>query len=203
MTRRQRGFTLIEVMVAVFVFGVLSAFSYATLNQISSTSFAVSEEMARLQTMQRALQTLEYDLAQINPRPIREALADEVSAALAADGRGEFLLEFTRGGWSNPLAMPRASLQRVAYFLDDDTLVRVQWPVLDRTLGTEPQEIALIDGIEELEFRFLPFNGDWSDTWPARGIASPATVRMRPRAVEVRITLDDYGEIRRVFEVTG
>ncbi len=201
---RQRGFTLIEIMVAMFISAIIFFFSLVTLTQTKQTAVSVSEQMGRLQAVQRTLQTLQRDLSQISPRPVREALADTPSPVLRADLRGEYLIELTRGGWSNPLNMPRPGLMRVAYSLIDGELVRLQWPVLDPTLGTEPQTLILLDGVTGIQFSFLPFGGAWTDSWPNNtGNISERSLRLRPRAVEVIIELEDYGELRRLIEVIG
>lgn len=199
-----RGFTLIEVMVAVFVFGVLAATAYSTLNATLQSVSSVSEEMARLQQLQRSVQTLQLDFAQLNPRPIREELSTNSTPALIADLRRDYIVELTRSGWANPLNLPRAGLQRVAYRLEENQLIRAQWPVLDRTLGTEPREVILLEDVEEFDIRFLPATGDWRDTWPPNSNEpGPADLKLRPRAVEITMRLSDYGEIRRLIEVIG
>ena len=160
--------------------------------------------MGRLQQIQRTMQMLQRDFSQLTPRPVREELAEQASPVLEASGRGEYLVELTRGGWANPLNMPRPGLMRVAYSLIDEELVRLQWPVLDRTLGTDPQSLLLLDGVTGIQIRYLPTGGDWVDVWPNNtGEVSPQAARRRPRAVEIIIETDDYGEMRRLIEVTG
>jgi type II secretion system protein J len=60
---------------------------------------------------------------------------------------------------------------------------------------------ALLDGIESLEFRFMLDNGEWSAEWPPLAQAGPSGLRMRPRAVEILLTLNDDGEISRLIEI--
>lgn len=202
--RTSRGFTLIEVMVAVFIFGVLAASAYTTLNATVGSVESVSLEMARLQQLQRTVQTLQLDFAQLSPRPVREELGNEANAALIADRGRDYIVEMTRGGWSNPLNLPRPGLQRAAYRLEEDRLIRAQWPVLDRTLDSIPREVVLIDQVETFEIRFLPASGTWVDNWPGDpSNKDPAVLRSRPRAVEIVLTFEDFGEIRRLIEVTG
>ena len=67
----QRAFTLIEVMVALAVFGVMSALAYATLGTTLTNADILAERMDRLQSVQRAVRFLTSDLLQAAPRPIR------------------------------------------------------------------------------------------------------------------------------------
>jgi general secretion pathway protein J len=50
---RTRGFTLIEVLVALAIFGVMSALAYMTLGQTLNNSDMLNERMDRLQAIQR------------------------------------------------------------------------------------------------------------------------------------------------------
>jgi general secretion pathway protein J len=74
---------------------------------------------------------------------------------LLADARNRYPVEFTRGGWSNPLGQPRAGVQRVAYELDDGRLLRVHWFVPDHTLSEQPVEREILTGVREFRLRFL------------------------------------------------
>jgi len=92
-------------------------------------------------------------------------------------------------------------LQRSAYRIEDDELIRYHWRVLDRTINNEPIETVLLDGVESIEFRYLTTDGEGSEQWPPANVAGPTGFRLRPRAVEVVLTLFNEGEIRRLVEV--
>lgn len=195
------GFTLIEVLVSLAVFAILAALAYGTLNQTLSASEALSERMDRLQAVQRTMSVLSEDLIQLAPRPVRDELGDQYDAALQTSFDSGFALELTRGGWRNPLAMPRGTLQRAAYRIEEDQLVRYHWNVLDRTLSNELIGVTLLEGVESVIFRFMRDNGEWTDQWPPQGLPGPAGVRQRPRAVEIILTLQPEGTLTRLIEV--
>ena len=201
--RGQRGFTLIEVVVSLAIFSMLAALSYATFNRIVEGTGQVTQQMTRLQQVQRTVQLLTNDLAQLAPRPIRDELGGGDRPALLADARNEYLVEFTRNGLVNPLGLQRSTQQRVAYRVEDDRLLRLYWPVLDRTLATEPLEAELIDNIETLQIRYFLPPDQWSEEWPAGGATAGSAGYSRPRAVEFVLTLRDWGEIRRLIEVAN
>lgn len=195
------GFTLIEVLVALAVFGVLSLLAYMTLGSTLSNSDLLTERMDRLQAIQRTMRFLSSDLIQAAPRPVRLELGDSYSPALQTSLSSEFALELTHGGWGNPAGLPRGTLQRAAYRIEDDELVRYHWNVLDRTFSNEPIAIVLLDNVESLVFRYLQSDGEWTEVWPPLSAQGPAAGRIRPRAVEILLALLDEGEIRRIVEV--
>jgi len=199
--RAQKAFTLIEVLVAFAIFGILAAFAYGALSQTLLSAEMLGERMDRLQAIQKSVRYLSQDFLQLAPRPVRQELGDSFNPALQTDFGSEFALELTHGGWSNPVALPRGTLQRTAYRLEDDELVRYYWTVLDRTLSNEAIAVTILDGVESLLFRYLLDSGDWIEQWPPPTLPGPLGLRQRPRAVEIVLTLQDEGEIRRIIEI--
>lgn len=200
-TQRQSAFTLIEVLVAMAVFGIMSMLAYLTLGQTLSNADLLTDRMERLQAVQRSIRYLSSDLMQTSPRPVRLELGDNFSPALQSTLGSDFALELTHGGWGNPAGLPRGTQQRTAYRLEDDELVRYHWTTLDRTFGNEPVATILLDEVESLLFRYLDTAGEWSNTWPPQAAQGSNSLRSRPRAVEILLTLSDEGEITRVVEV--
>jgi len=202
MMRRSRcGFTLIEVLVALAVFGLMSMLAYATLGSTLSNADYLTNRMDRLQSIQRAMRYLATDLSQSAPRPIRSELGESFEPALETSLGSEFVIELTRSGWGNPAGLPRGTLQRVAYRLEEDKLVRYYWTVLDRTYANEPLAIVLLDDVQSLFFRYYQANGEASEIWPPLGAQGSAALRSRPRAVEIVLSLTDEGEITRLLEI--
>lgn len=201
MTRRRHGFTLIEVLVALAVFGVMSLLAYATLGSTLSNADYLTDRMERLQSIQRTMRYLSSDLMQASPRPVRSDVGDSYVPALYSTLSSDFGLEVTHGGWGNPAGLPRSTQQRVAYRIEDDELLRYHWFVLDRTYGNEPIVTVLLDDVESLYFRFYDASGESSEVWPPQQQAGGVGMRSRPRAVEIVLSLRDQGEITRLLEI--
>jgi general secretion pathway protein J len=188
-------------MVAVAIFGVMSMLAYTALGSTLSSAEYLGNRMDRLQAVQRTIRYLSTDLFQTAPRPVRTELGDSFAPALRTSLSSEFALELTRGGWGNPAGRPRSTMQRVAYRIEEDELVRYHWNVLDRTFANEPVVTVLLDDVEGLYFRFFDVNGEPSEVWPPQSQSGGAGLRLRPRAVEIVLTLVDQGEIRRLLEI--
>ena len=203
MIRRQHSaFTLIEVLVALAIFGIMTIVAYSIMGQTLTGSEMLGERMERLKSIQRTIRLLDSDLMQAAPRPVRDILGDGYQPAVRTSLSSEFALEVTHGGWSNPAGLPRGTLQRSAYRVEENELVRYHWRVLDATANNEPIETLLLDDVESIVFRYLMNNGEVSEQWPPGNAAGPSGFRMRPRAVEIVLTLVDEGEIRRIIEIS-
>jgi len=195
------GFTLIEVLVALAVFGVMSALAYMTLGQTLNNSQMLNERMDRLQSIQRTMNYLSSELLQAAPRSIRADLG-EFEPALRSSFAADFSLQLTHGGWPNSAGVPRSTQQRTAYRIEDDELIRYHWNVLDRTVNNIPVATVLLDEIESLTFRFLQSDGEWSDQWPPVSVQAASNSTSLPRAVEITLTLAGEGELTRMVEVS-
>ena len=191
----QTGFTLIELLVALLVFAVMSVLAYGGLRSVLDASASAGAHVDRLAGLQRTFTLLGRDVEQLAARDVRDEYGDRQPALRVG---GELLVELTRAGWRNPAGQTRPTLQRVAYRLEDRTLYRLHWGVLDRALDSKANEAALLDDVQDVTLRFLDQALAWHEEWPPLG-AQGAQLR----AVEVVIELEDWGKLRRLFQVAG
>lgn len=198
-----RGFTLLELLIAITIFSIIATFAYAGLKVVLDTKQQTEQHLERLSKMQLGLHLLQQDIEQAVDRPIRDAYGD-TQPALQGGGLSEWLLELTRGGYANPMQLSRSQLQRVAYQLEDQTLYRVTWPVLDRAQDTEPHRQKLFDGVENLGLSFFDPAMERQDAWPPSvQSGSEEASSSLPRGIEVVIETRSMGTVRRVFRTPG
>jgi general secretion pathway protein J len=198
-----RGFTLLEVLVAVAIFAVVGMLAMTGYNQLVRQSEIVEDSAMRTRAIQSTVQRMVEDFSMLEPRPVREPLGETVEPALRADGRTENLADLTRSGWTNPAGVSRSTLQRVTYRLENNELRRSYWSALDRTLAAEPSTAVMLDAVRAVAFRFLDQNGTWHDQWPPLGYSGADAPRLRPIAVEITLDLEDWGKLVRLVEVAG
>jgi general secretion pathway protein J len=201
--KRARGFTLIELLVAMAILAIVGIMALGGLNQVIKQRGIARERTERWDKIQLAMRLITKDLSQIQPRPTRDATGSDFQPAVLAGPDAEYALELSRGGWSNPAGFARGTVLRVAYQWQDDKLLRIYWPVMDRTLSTPPIRQELLDGVEKVEVRFLGDSGQWQMDWPPLGVNGPASDVLRPRAIEFSIELKDFGRITRLVETGG
>jgi general secretion pathway protein J len=198
--KRARGFTLIELLVAMAIVAIIGIMALGGLNQVIKQQGIARERTERWQHVQLAMRLISQDLAQIHPRPTRDELGGSYRPSVLADPNAQYALELSRGGWSNPAGFARGTVLRVAYDWQDDKLYRVYWPVMDRTLATAPIRLQLLDGVEDVQVRFLDAAGQWQLQWPPLGVSGAQREVLRPRAIEFTVELKDYGRIWRLVE---
>jgi general secretion pathway protein J len=201
---RARGFTLIELLVAIFITAIVFAMGYGAINQAVNNRQALEDRQERLLAVQTAMRVIAQDINQLAPRAIRNASGNSMDPVLESSTNAQPFVQLTRGGWANPAGVQRPTVQRVAYFFENNTLRREYWPVADPLLSTERRRRELLTGVKSVTFRYMDVNRQWRDVWPPQSaIANNANInlRVRPIAVEVTLDLEDWGKVTRILEV--
>lgn len=200
--KKIKGFTLIEVMVAMFLLAIIGAAGFTMLQQITNARTRIETQSDRLSELQRTFYWLTEDITQIIDRPVRSSV-DSILPAFQYNIQGASLIDFTRSGWANPagdILPPRSSLQRVSYMLEDDRLLRSYWYHLDSLEESPTKRRQLLTGVEELTVRFMGPDGTWQNEWPPINVEEDPGL---PRALEFTFLLDDLGSVVRVFGLPG
>lgn len=193
--RAQTGFTLLELIVAVAVFAVVATMAYSGLDLLLRSRERLEQASERQRAIDLAVLSLERDLRQALPRPIRGAYGDE-QPAMTGNG---VAAEWTVLDLGSARDGVRMEATRVRYAVVDGALWRARDAVLDRSPRETARSRRLLEGVERLSWRYLQSARQRLDQWPPRtGIVAPERL---PRAVEVTLVLEDRGEISRLIEL--
>ena len=157
-----RGFTLLEMVIALAVFSVVGLISSQILSHSVDYADRLNNRGGRLVEVQRALDIIDRDFSQIVHRNVRDELGDRLDAIVVGDGT----LQFTRTGWSNPRQARRSTMQRVEYEHAFGAITRRYWNVLDRAPDSEPNSQIVLSGVDELVVLFFDTNGESYPYWP-------------------------------------
>lgn len=195
-----RGFTFIEMLLAVAIFALVGLASVAVLDSVTRSDEASKAATQRLQQLQRAMMLLERDFWQISNRQIRvngEApLAQTLAGAASWIESDDDGITFSHAGWTNPgMVLPRSEVQLVGYRLKERQLQRLYYLYPDAVTGTEPNIQPLLEEIDELKFRYLVKEDDqeqWKEFWDQA---------QWPLAVKITLKSPELGSIERIFSL--
>lgn len=172
----ERGFTLIEMLVALSLFAAIAAMGVGLLRSSVDTQDAVQGRLKAMGGVNRLRAVMANDLAQAVQRPTRGAAGEAVPAFIgSASG-----FAFVHGGAASLDGGPRPNVERVAYALVGGEWRRATQPMLDGTaLGAGDR---LVGEVAAVTVRYRDETGNWRESW-----SSEPGDRL-PRAVEVRMT---------------
>ena len=188
-SRREAGFTLVEALVSIFVFAIISAGCVAMLTQSADAQRRVAEAHSAMRELDVARALLAADAAQLVSRPTRTAQQTIQPPFLG--GTPDIALAFVRASAEPNEATGGATyLQYVEYKFVDGALVRRSRPYLDATLDTPENERVVLADAQEARFEFLD-GANWRESWST----TPSGGRM-PSALALTAQLPRYGKVR-------
>lgn len=192
---KQSGFTLLEILIALFIFTIIAMIMTHALHSSIETEAHMEKNAERMREAQMTLLFLSHDLEQVLNRPA--TVNDQPENSLIGS---EAHLQFTHGGFSNPLSRSlHSSLQRTEYGIAKNHLLRTTWDALDRTQTTGSQQRALLR-IDTVEFAYLDDKGQFVKNWPPSNDANQTPL---PRAISVILTIKGWGKLKQLYVLPG
>ena len=204
---RGRGFTLVEVLVALFIFSLCAAAGYAGVEQVIKSAKAHTRATGEFGRLARAMRVIESDLVAYYPRPVRR----RANAASLIPRRDERALALGRMRDADLAltTLSAAAARRIAFAVEDGALVRKIYARLDSSIAESPRVAALIEGVESAEWRVRDGEGEWHDDWPPLDSAragrqeseEEAEAKMKPRLIELKIKHERWGQVLRRWAI--
>ena len=186
--RAQRGFTLLEILVALTIFAISSVIAYGGLNAVISTKSALDRDIHFWRELGQTFERMEMDFVQISPQLFRGA-----DGAVVPPLRGQrtddsgFIIELTRHDEERiPL--------HVIYRCEQGTLSLNLEPVTGGATSASPPPVYnLLQDVEQCDAAYLGGNNSWLSAWPEGPLA------LKPRAIRIRLSLAGRGQFERLY----
>ena len=197
---RMKGFTLLEMIVAIGIFAIIAAISYASFDRFLTARTLINSKHEQLKQLQTTMTLMEQDIRFMVGRAVRDGFGDSEAAVIAGDDVGLEEDELLRLTTSRPLlGQPEGSrVQRVAWRLQDGELKRVTWIVLDRDQDSTERVRTVLDGIDVATLEFYAYAED------GQLLLEPEWVGdVMPAGVTFELTMLNGQQYRRVIAVAG
>lgn len=189
------GFTLMEILIALFIFTILSFLLVSALRTVINADTGTEKKAERLHNLQMTLLLMSRDIEQAINRPIVNADGKE-EAAFTGTTSG---FQLTHTGYANtPTTLSHTTLQRSAYTFAENTLFRYTFPVLDATPKTKAESKILLNNVSEVSFKYLNDKGRFVDQWPEKENSQPL-----PRGIRIYLTILKWGKMSQLYLVSA
>lgn len=193
---KSRGFTLLEILIALFIFTILSMILVSALQTVINAVSGTENSAARFRHLQMALVIMSRDIEQTINRPILDAAGKE-EPAFKGTRHG---FTFTHLGIANPTGnFTQSSMQRSRYDWVDKQLLRQSWEALDRAPKTKLNTRILLNNVEEVRIEYIDSKGHVHNDWPAEGEGAESV----PRAVRIFLSFAHWGDISQLYVISA
>ena len=190
------GFTLLEILIAMFIFTIISLILVGGLQSVIKAQSGTEKNAERLRDVQITLLMMSRDIEQAVDRPVMNEVGKENAAFMG--NSNEFI--FTHTGFANPSGtVTRSTMQRTGYAWHDGAIWRITTRVLDAVAEEKPHLRKLLDNVTSAQFQYLGKNGRFYDNWPGEG----QTKQSLPRAVRINLTLKDWGSMSQLYVISA
>jgi len=193
--KNKHGFTLIEILIALFIFTIISVMIVGALHTVITAESVTEKKAERLRDLQMTFLLMSRDIEQAVNRPVVNSDGKEEAAFVG--NKTEFRL--THMGYaSTPLMSAHGTLQRTGYNLAGDTLVRQTPQALDQAPKTKVSTRNLLQNVADIQFDYLDKQGRFHEKWPLDDDKQPL-----PRAVRIQLTLTSLGKMTEIYLIAA
>lgn len=221
--RRQQGFTLLEMVVAIALSALVAAMAYESFDGASRNAERTRDVLNDVNKLDKAWQLIGQDMRNIVP--LSPLLASPQlrfeAASLKTKGKDSFqvIMLFARRGWINPLGRVRSDLQQVNYRIAEGKLWRDYLPERNMPLENidferESFHQLLLENVVDIQLRFLSdarikadgksvlegseYSKNWEPIWPPINGSGGAAM---PVALEITIEIEGGARSVRLFQI--
>ena len=210
--RKQSGFTLIEVLIAMFIFSLISVGATSALTSSLRGKAQMNERLSAISEIESARAIMRSDFSQIQLRQTRDPYGGLTPYLLS--GGIEDLINFTRSGRINPGGLEeRSEFQRVTYLFEEGNLIRRTLNQNNPAPQTESRDRILLSDLQAADMTFLVAAQQQSvaagasydlaqDSFPKDTLLiSPGQVTELPTRIMLELQFENGDELTQYFEV--
>lgn len=197
---REAGFTLVEVLISLFIFALISVGTMTALTQSLQGKERLAASMEELNQLNAARAIMRSDISALTLRPSRDELGGVNPYVLTTDG--EALLSFTRRGKENPSGFePRGDLERVEYHFEEGALMRRSFVHENPAQEAAYFDRVLLDDLQDAKLYAVVYQFNALSKIEGLRLQPSATDALKPNAILIEVT-DKYGELtEHLFEI--
>jgi general secretion pathway protein J len=194
--RNLKGFTLIEILIALTVFAILATLTSSSLYYAFNNRARVNAQADRLNALQLAVSIMQKDISQTVERSIR---GNEMRVFPIFVGQPQYL-ELTRDGNVNPKSFEkRSTLKRIALVCTDGKLLHRTWSTLDPVDRNIYQDKVLLDNLTACNFNYLNQELQVLTEWREQAVTQNQRKEPLPKAIQINLTIQEWGEMNLLF----
>ena len=193
-----KGYTLVEVLIVMTLFSVISLLSLSFLNTSVSSSIGISSKSKLLNELSLLSELLKDDLFHVAKQYPRADELNQFPTFFKLDNdfrEGEPILELVRNSASDGIE-DQGAINKIHYKVKDNVLYRNYSSYLNSAYQERP--FALVSEIEDIEIKALYDKNEYL-IWPP---FNEADIEIYPTLLEVNIIFNE-GNFKKIFFISG
>lgn len=186
-----KGFTLVELLIAIVILSLISVMAFRGLASVIETRSRLGMESRKWHDLALFFSRFGNDLSRPAHRPVTDEsgnIQPEFSGKPGYSAPNDADILFTRMGYDEE------GSQRIGYRINGGKIEELVWTHLDQAPGAAPKVYTLLDDVSAFQLRYLAMNDTWGAFWPL-------PQQPQPKAVEVTVVLNSGEKIVRIFSL--
>lgn len=183
---RASGFTLVELLVAIAIFAILSLLGWKVFDYLLKVRDRNAQHEVKLFELQDAYQQVLRDSLQIIPLSANQG--GQLHPALELDNQ---VLRFSKAGVTDPLKQGLSPFERIEYRYDPDQkkLYRLKYSNLNTSNKEQPLSSTLLSQVEQ--FEVIVLTPQEVTRWPEINLdpTKPEEFRKLPKGIKIQLTV--------------
>ncbi len=198
--KKAKGFTLIELMIAIMIFAIISIISYRIISSLLKTKQVVTAAQNKWGGISQSINRIGLAIQDAIPLVIRDGDGSIKPAVLGKNNLEtayDAQLELTTGGSIGDPVYGISPPKRMGFRYNGGTLYMISWPVLNRVINTTPRVDVLLANVSSFTVNFLYPDKQWRDTWP---MDAPSITQL-PTGIKIEINMTTGEKIFRQWAI--